>query len=229
MRSRRRRSSSRGVAWSFLASSYSFFSFRSPHLRTVLIRSAISRRPLAFELLGLALHRLEALGAGQVGGVARSRRRTFFRSARATSTARKTLDYDYTKIGRLPVDVSPTDREQPGGGAFYGALQAAALGLGASSSRADRAARDERTLDTVRERLGDRPARAARASRPAATESTDASASLRGQGQLEPSAVRRRSASRSGRPRGRGPLAARGPVSRRDAPGAGPRGGTGTA
>ena len=39
------------------------------------------------------------------------------------------MDYDYTTIGHVTVDVLADGREQPGGGAFYSALQAAALGL----------------------------------------------------------------------------------------------------
>ncbi len=59
-------------AWSFLASWYSLFSFRSPHSRAVLIRSAISRRPSPSSAASSAFERLEALGRGQVARLASS-------------------------------------------------------------------------------------------------------------------------------------------------------------
>ena len=42
---------------------------------------------------------------------------------------RHELHYDYTTVGHVTVDVSPTARAAPGGSAFYSALQAARLGL----------------------------------------------------------------------------------------------------
>ena len=61
-------------AWSFLASWYSLFSFRSPHSRAVLMRSAISRRPSPSSAASSPLQRLQALGGDHVArpsGIAR--------------------------------------------------------------------------------------------------------------------------------------------------------------
>ncbi len=63
------------------------------------------------------------------------------------------MDYDYTTIGHVTVDVLADGREQPGGGAFYSALQAAALGLRALIVTRGEPREIERLLDPFASRL----------------------------------------------------------------------------
>ncbi len=63
---------------------------------------------------------------------------------------KESLQFDYTTVGHVTIDVLADGTRQPGGAAFYSALQAARLGCSAQIITQGRPAEIERLLDPYR-------------------------------------------------------------------------------